>query len=150
MKITNSKTALFLAAYLAGLVSLAIVGFLYADYTIKSERHKEVLNDKFHTDVTYISLPQMNMTMTSSVNQASGRVRINLSLEVDKKYATKVEDYAPHISESIANYMRKLDLEDVSRPGASKWLREHLLQIANKASATAPIIDVIFEQFLVF
>lgn len=145
----NVKTTLFVMAYVVALASLGTVGYIYADYKIKTDKHQTELNEKFHTDVTYVDLPPMNLTFSSSSAHTAGRVRINISLEVDKKYASKVEGYAPRITDRIVSYTQQLDFDEINRPSATKWLREHFLQIANTVSSSAPVIDVVFRQFLI-
>jgi flagellar basal body-associated protein FliL len=137
-----------MAAYILGLSGLAAVGYIYADYKVEATRHVSVVNKKFETDVAYVDLPQMNLSIQSG-DGASGRVRINISIEVDKKYAAKVEDYAPRITDRIVTYMQKQDFDEINEPHASKWLKPRLVQITNTAMENVPIIDIIFRQFLI-
>jgi hypothetical protein len=139
---------LFVAGYVLSLLSLAVLGYIYADYRVDKETHRAELNKKFVTDVTYVDLPEVNMNIPSSSTH-SGRVRINISIEVDKKYAQKLEDYVPRITDGIIAYMQKADYDIINQPHASRYLKPYFMKIANSSSEHVPIIDIIFRQFLV-
>lgn len=145
----NTKTALFILCYTLGLALLAAIGYFSADYRLKADTHRFEVSDHFRSDVAYVDLPAMNLTMYTSSPNAAGRVRINLSLEVDKKYASKLEDYAPRITDRLIDYTRQLDFDEIKRPSATSWLRQRYLEISNDASTPVPIIDIIFKKFIV-
>ncbi len=145
----NARLILFTVAYIAGLLGLAVAGYIYADYKIETVRHVNDTNKKFETDVAYLDLPQFAMTIHSGDNGASHNVRINICLEVEKRYASQLEDYSPRINDRIVNYIQNLDDRELTAPRASAHLRPRLLEIARAASNGTPIINVIFRQFLV-
>jgi flagellar basal body-associated protein FliL len=78
-----------------------------------------------------------------------GQVRMDIALEVDKKYALELQGLMPRISARIANYTRGIDMREVSPPDATRRLRQNLLQEASSGGFPVPIIDVIFKQFVV-
>ena len=143
----NRKLSLFIAGYTFGLTMLACIGYLCADFTVKQQRMHRTEEQRFRTDLAYVNLPRLNLTLPATSGQ-SGRVRIDLSLAVEKQYAGRVEDIEPRIAERIGDYVSKLDFDDLSQPKATLWLRKKLLEEA--ASTTPlPIIDVIFDQFVI-
>jgi flagellar basal body-associated protein FliL len=145
---SSKKLSLFIAGYIVGLTALAFIGYLYADFTIKAERRHQAEEQRFRSDLAYIALPRMNLTLPASAGQ-SGRVRLDLKLAVEKQYAVRLEDVEPRIAERIVEYMHTLDFDDLSQPKATRWLRKRLLEEASAASSPLPIVDVVFDQLLI-
>ena len=145
----NKKVQLFIAAYVLALVALAGVGYLYTDYAIQTERHQTAKDQRFRSDVAYVNLPRMNLTLPAAENRQGGHIRIDISLAVEKKYAGRVEDMGPRITDRISNYVRNLDYDSLSEPKATLWLHKRLLEEATNASNPLPIVDVIFENFVI-
>lgn len=136
----------FILAYLLGLGGLAWVGYNYADYTLRTDVQSKT-NDAIYSDVQYIDLPRMNLSVAGT--GGSGNLRMDISLEVEKKYASRIEGYRPHISDRIINYVRSMDGADISKPAAAAKMREQLLEEAKGGSFPYPIVDVIFRQYVV-
>ncbi len=76
-------------------------------------------------------------------------MRIDISLAVEKKYAGRMEDIEPRIAERLGNYVRNLDFDDLSQPKATIWLHQELLEEASSASDPLPIVDVVFDKFII-
>jgi flagellar basal body-associated protein FliL len=145
----TKKFSLFVAGYVLGLTALACVGYLYADFSIKAERSQRVEEQRFRSDLAYVNLPRMNLTLSSSAGHQTGRVRIDLSLAVEKQYVGRMEDVEPRIAERIVGYIRQVDFDDISQPTATKWLRKRVLEEATNASSPLPIVDVVFNQLVI-
>jgi flagellar basal body-associated protein FliL len=146
----SKRIQFFIAAYVAALVVLASVGYFYADYTIKADRQEKVLNQRFRSDVAYVNLPRMNLTLPAvDDSHQSGRVRLEISLAVEKKYAGRIEDLQPRITDRLVTYIRTLNFDSLSEPKATLWLHQRLLEEATSASTPLPIVDVIFEKFVI-
>ncbi|MBV8059984.1 MAG: flagellar basal body-associated FliL family protein [Alphaproteobacteria bacterium] len=146
----NWKTKHFVIAYLVGLFGLAVLGYYFADYALeKVQAKKTVINDKFQTDLSYVELPRMNVTLTSAHADFSGRVRMDISLVVEKKYADRLEGFKPRINDRLMSFASHMDLDTISRPQASALLRHYILKEVNAASFPVPVIDVVFRQFAV-
>ena len=144
---------LFLTTYVMVLTLLAVMGYVASDYTIRQQQARDAAargsSPSFTTDVGFVALPRMNMTMTSSKGQATGRIRIDISLEVQQKDLARLEDYQPLITDRLISYVRKLDIEDIRRPNAVPNLRQDLLKQVNNASYPVPVLDIIFRQFVI-
>jgi flagellar basal body-associated protein FliL len=145
----SKKGTLFVAAYVTGLLTLACIGYFYADYRIQAARHQRMEDQRFRSDVTYIDLPRVNLTLGSSTGRGTGRVRMDISLAVEKKYAGRIEDVEPRIADRIVSYLRTVDFDELSRPKATVWLHKRLLQEAVSASDPLPIMDVVLQQFVI-
>jgi flagellar basal body-associated protein FliL len=142
------KGTLFFIGYVTGLIILAGVGYLYADYKIQMARHDRLEEQRFRSDVAYVNLPRMNLTVGSSTH-GTGRVRMDISLAVEKKYAGRIQDAEPRIADRLVEYMRNVDFDDLSQPRATVWLHKRLLEEASSASGSLPIMDVVLQQFII-
>ena len=91
----------------------------------------------------------MNLTLTSPAGHGTGRIRLDITLAVEKKFAGRLADVEPRINDRLVAYMRKLDFDDLSQPKATMWLRQKLLEEAATASWPLPIMDVVFQQFVI-
>jgi flagellar basal body-associated protein FliL len=135
-------------AYLLALVALAFVGYKLGGYTVEIEHQAVATKNTYASDVAYLSLPRMTMSITSVDGQA-GRLRMDISLEVEKKNMLQLEGVAPVISDRIISYVRKLDVDDMRSTNAVTKLRMDLLREVNSASFPFPVVDIVFRQFLV-
>lgn len=144
------KTHHYVVAYLIALITLAFVGYYFAGYELdKVQIQKSIKNDKFQTDLSYVELPRMNVTLSSSRSDFSGRVRMDISLVVEKQYADRLEGFKSRINDRLLSYTSRLDLDMVSKPQSAVWLRRNLLKEVNAASFPVPVIDIVFRQFAV-
>jgi flagellar basal body-associated protein FliL len=148
---TLRKINPFLIAYAVGLIVLAAAGYACADFTMRAdETHKELMREaKAHTDVAFVDVPRLNLMLPSFQGQRTGRVRMDIALEIDKKYTLELQGMMPRISARIADYARTIDIKDVTPPDATRRLRQNLLQEAAAGGFPIPIIDVIFKQFVI-
>lgn len=146
---TPRKINLFLTAYVAALVLLAVVGYLAGDYTARldAERKAELASQHFASDVSYVDLPRVSMSL-SSADGSNGRIRIDMSIEVEKRNMGRIQDYQPVISERLVKYIRNLQVDDVRKPNAVPQLRKNLLKEVNSVSRM-PVMDIIFRQFVI-
>lgn len=140
----------FLISYILGLAVLACLGYTVGDFTAQMQKKNKIVatNPHFATDVGFIDLPRMNLTLPSAAGK-TGRVRLDMTLEVDKQNMSRFEDYQPIITDRLVKYVRQLDAEDLHRPNAAPVLRKELLQEVNSISAPMPVIDIVFRQFLI-
>jgi flagellar basal body-associated protein FliL len=146
----SNKIAIFLIAYVVFLGALAFAGYyFYADYKMQTTKRQVLQNDQFQTDMTYIDLPRISVTLSSDRADRSGFVRMDITLEVENKYATKVEGLRARITDSLINYTQTLNYDDLTGPRATSWLKPDLLKEINTRSSPAPIKDIIFRQFVV-
>lgn len=136
--------------YVTALALLACMGYIAGDYTarINQKSASPSTNQHFASDVGFVELPRMNMSISSSAGDA-GRVRIDMSLEVEKKNLARFEDYQPIITEHLNNYVRNLDIEEIRSPNAVPKLRKELLKEVNTMSFPVPVLDIIFRQFVI-
>jgi flagellar basal body-associated protein FliL len=145
----NKKATFFVAAYITGLLVLACVGYFYADYQIQIDHRHKAEEQRFRSDVAYVSLPRMNLTLGSSDGHKIGRVRLDVSLAVEKKYLEKIQGAEPRIADRLVGYLQNVDFDELSQPKSTIWLHRRLLQEAAAASAPLPIMDIIFQQFVI-
>jgi len=143
------KVNMFLAGYIAALVLLAVLGYFAGDYTARmsEKRQAEIASQHFASDVSYIDLPSVNMSLSSSEGD-TGRIRIDMSIEVEKKYLSRIQDYQPLIADRLVNYMRNIPANEVRRANAVPKLRKNLLKEVNSVSRM-PVMDIIFRQFVI-
>jgi flagellar basal body-associated protein FliL len=144
------KNILFFAAYFVALTAFVWAGyFFYADYTLRSKAQtKPLLPGQFQTDITYIDLPRITVALSSNSGHGNN-IHMDISLEVETKYATNIEGYRSRIKDRLIDYMRSLNYDDLIRPKSTLWLKPELLNIVNTASDPLPIKDVIFREFIV-
>jgi flagellar basal body-associated protein FliL len=125
-----------------------------AGYRIYSERDASLKpktddSNYFQTDLSYVNLPRISLSIPSLQSNRMGNVRIELTLEVEKKYSDVIEGKMPRITDQLVAYMQNLDFERVAHPNSTDWLRPDLLQAVNAASKPTPVKDLIFRQFIV-
>jgi len=139
----------FLVAYVLALVGLAALGYLLSDYALHYQSAAQQTLDKknFVSDVSYVALPTMNMTV--GAHGASGQVRMDIGLEVKRQNAPYVEGFGPAINERIATYMQKLKKDDIKQLDTSPWLRKELLGEVNAAAFPYPVLDVVFRRLVI-
>ncbi len=141
----------FVIGYILGLAFLAFLGYSAGDYTARVKEKQQidlVKSHNFTTDVAFVDLPRMNLTIASTTGTA-GRIRIDMSLEVEKKNLARVEDFQPIIMDRLVSYVQQLDAKDMRKANAPPNLRKELLEEVNKVSYPMPVLDVIFKQFVV-
>ncbi len=145
-----NKNIVFLIAYVLALCTMAWAGYYYyADYKMQLSEKQPSKSDRFQTDLSYVDLPRISVTLTSDSTNRRGTVRMDITLEVENKYAARVEGYKPRIADRLVHYTQTLDYDDLSRPRSTIWLKPDLLKEINIASAPAPVRDIIFREFLV-
>jgi len=70
-------------------------------------------------------------------------------LRLRNQYAGRIEDAEPRIADRLVEYLRNVDFDELSQPKATIWLRRNMLQEAAAASNPVPIVDIIFQQFVI-
>lgn len=146
------RTTVFLITYIMSLGLFCFAGYyFYADYTLQMEVQKQhaAQNDRFQTDLAYVDLPRISVTLSSVGNDHSGNIRMDITLEVESKYAARIEGYRSRIADRLVRYAQTLDYEDITRPKATLWLKPEIIHEVNSVSAPAKVKDIIFRQFLV-
>jgi flagellar basal body-associated protein FliL len=146
-----NKNIAYLATYGIALGLFIWVGYYsYADYTLRARYHEQSNTQTFQTDMAYIDLPHIAVTL-SSIN-ATGRpnsLRMEITLEVEDQFAAQLVGYQPRITDRLIHYMEKMDYDDIVRPHSSVWLKPDMLAEVNKASAPVPVHDLVFKEFIV-
>jgi hypothetical protein len=143
------KITLFLSAYILALGIFAWTGYyFYADYTMHSRLQNPTMSNHFQTDIAYVDLPRITLTLPASA-MGEGNIRMDITLEVENKYAAQVEGFRPRIADKLIHYTRSLNYKDLARPNSTLWLKPDMLSIVNNVSDSVPIRNIIFRQFLV-
>jgi len=137
----------FVIAYTIALLSLAAVGYYFEIYRPHAAVHKAATQQYFSTDLTYYDLPRISMNMKSS--SKTGHVNIDISLEVAKKDAWRLEDFKSRITDRIVTYMYKQELDQMRPPKDIAWLHRDLLRVINTANQPVVVHDVLFRQFVI-
>ena len=137
----------FYAGYAIAMVSLALAAYVFTG------RHGPggaplSLPSHFASDVIYVDLPRVSVDVGSGSGKHPGKLRMDLSLEVERQYAAQLEDYAPRITERLVDYMSRLDFDALSQPQATQIIRKYLVEQANTAGSPVPVVNVIFRQYL--
>ena len=147
-----NKTVLFLTAYVAVIIVFTFAGYyFYADYEMSIRKHQSVqIKPPPNVDIVYIDLPRISVTLSSSGANLSGSVRMDLMLEVDGQYASKIQGYRARITDGLIRYTQTLDYAELARPKATARLKPDLLREVNEVSAPVPIRDLVFREFVVF
>lgn len=131
------------------LLLLAVIGYFVSDYNSQQAEQKALENQKnFISDIAYVDLPRMNLTLSPSDAGKGGRVRLDLSLEVEKKNVGCLSRYQPRIADKLVNYIRQQDISSLRQADTRREFRSGLLEAVNKASYPVPIIDVVFKQLV--
>ena len=144
----NQQVAIFLIAYFSAVGIIAWAGYyFYADYTLHAEHVRLKQNERHQSDLTYVDLPRISVSLSSE--GGSGTVRMDITLEVEGKYATQVEGFRPRIMDRLIHYTKTLSYDDLARPKSIIWLKPDMLQEVRSASSPAPVKDIIFREFIV-
>ena len=146
---------LFLVTYIITLSIFVFGGYyFYADYTLNTQMQKSKLqqNGRFQSDLSYVDLPRISLTLTSNLDHHahSGNIRMDITLEVENKYAARVAGNKSRITDRIIHYTQTLDYNELARPRSTVWLRPDLLQVVNGATDPTPVKDLIFREMVVF
>ena len=149
----NYKIVIFVVAYLAAFAISAWAGYyFYVDYAVEAGHKKAAAADAdiahFQTDMAYVDLPRINLTLPSG-GSATGNVRMEISLEVDNKYAPVVQGYRPRITDQLLHYAQNLKYDDLAAAKSTVWLKRDLLAEVKKVSGSPPIRDIVFRQLIV-
>ena len=140
---------IFLTAYIVAFVVSGWAGYyFYSDYTLRATHQKVQQAQRFQTDLAYVDLPRISILRPSS-NSHTGTVRMDITLEVDNRYAAELEGFRPRIADELTRYAQTLNYDDLADAKSTTWLKPDLLQEIKKAGSPAPIRDIIFRQFLV-
>ena len=141
------------AVYIAGLVALAASGYFCASLTARPAQAPKLETAQAAQpavpSVAYVNLPTLDVMLPSFKGRAMGRVRMDITIAVDKKYEVQLKDLTPRITSRLTDYAREIDIDEAMGPHATQHLRQNLLQEATMASNPVPLIDVIFRQFVI-
>lgn len=137
-------------AYVVALATLGWAGYyFYADYKLQTTMMVALpKTGRFQTDLSYIDLPRISISLTGFGGHR-GNVQMDITLEVENKYAPRVEGYRSRITDRLIHYTETLDYDDLMHPSSTKLLRPDMLVVINKAADPFPVRDVIFRRFLV-
>lgn len=141
--------ALFLLAYVSAFAISAWAGYyFYADYALHKVHHKEAETQRFQSDMAYVDLPRISVTL-SSANGHAGTVRMDVTLEVENKYVAQVQGFRPRIADRLIRYAQTLNYDDLAAAKSIVWLKPDMLQEIQDSGTPAPIRDIIFREFIV-
>ena len=144
----SRRQVTFAFAYVFSFTALAAVGYAVGDYSFRSAVVKPVVSSAvIEGDTAFYDLPNVNLTMSAGGD--SNLVRIDMSLEVQKRDMARLDSYAPRISDQIVRYLRKQDIEELRQSGREHQLKDQLLEQTNKASYPVQIMDIVFRRFVV-
>ncbi len=145
------RTYIYAAVYVLSLVGLAVIGYVVGDHYGLSRAHMMAGNGgsrNFASDVSFYDLPRMNLTLATTNNNKTGKVRIDISLEVEKKYYDRMKDYQPRLSDRIVTFVRNQDMDALREPYNQREFRKELVNEVNKVASPVPVLDVILRQMV--
>lgn len=147
--IKGHHIAIFLVAYIMAFVLSAWAGYYYYnDYAMAKAPRPVITNPNFHSDLSYMDIPRISVTLPNS-GAHPGIVRMDISLEVDKKYVTRLEGLRPRLTDRLISFTENLDYDQLKDPDAAAMLKPQLLEKIRESTGDMPIRDVIFRQLLV-
>lgn len=147
----NYHVILFLLCYIGAFAVSAWAGYyFYADYTMRTTHKHQAAADeaqRFQSDIVYVDLPRIAVQLPSGTH--TGNIRMEITLEVDDKYAAKIQGDRPRIADQLVNYAQTLNYDDLTRPKSTLWLKPDLLQEIKKVTAPTPIHDIMLRQLII-
>jgi len=147
--VITRKQITFAVAYVFSFTALAAIGYFVGDYSIREKAHKiEMRSSVISADTAFYDLPHMNITVTSDTD-SQNRIRIDMSLEVQKNDLTRLSSYEPRIVDHLITYLRHQDMEMLRQASKENDFKAQLLEETNKASYPVPVMDIIFRRFIV-
>jgi len=146
--ITRRQIA-FAVIYVFSFTTLAVIGYMVGDYSVRQKMHKiEMPSSVIAADTAFYDLPLMNLTVTSEAGNQD-RIRIDMSLEVQKSDLPRLESYQPRIIDHLINYLRRQDIEALRQASNEHVFKSQLLEETNKGSYPVPVMDIVFRRFIV-
>lgn len=145
----NYQVAAFLFFYFAAVGISAWAGYyFYGDYALQKAHKQMKESGRYQSDLSYVDLPRISVTLSSD-GQQSGTVRMDITLEVENKYAQQVEGLRPRITDRLIHYSKTLSYDELSQPNSIIWLKPDMLQEVRQATSPATVKDIIFREFIV-
>ena len=143
----NKRQIQFILAYFVGLITLGIVGYALMRFEADAAKH---ISSKMtvQSDVVFYPLPRMNL-MLQDHDGAMARVRVDVSLEVRKKDADRLDFYQPLIVNNISEWFRQQDVDELRRHNSLSWVREDVLHSVNACGIPSPVVGIVFRNFVV-
>jgi hypothetical protein len=150
--IPSYRASGFIVSYVSVFVILALFGYYASGKGTFMEHASLYTKQRFHSDMGYIPLPRMNISMGGGGDGGGGdsapRLRMEIVLEVAHKDMDILSGYQPRMQEKINAYVLKLKTEDLKEKGSIVWLRAALLKQVNSAGSPVPVHDLYFQQFV--
>ena len=144
----NRKTTMFLLGYFGLFIGLACTAYMADGYLGLNKVHKKPENVRFVTDVGYVDLPRMNLTLASGGGK-TGKLSLDLSIEVEKKDAGRMQNYQPILSDRLITYTRALDIDELRNPMNQHMFRTELLEEAKSLTMPIPIVDIVIRRMVI-
>jgi flagellar basal body-associated protein FliL len=144
----NRKTSTFIAGYFGLIIALGCMAYFTDGYLGLNKLHKVGPDVRFVSDVGYVDLPRMNLTLASGEGH-TGRLSLDLSIEVEKKNAGRLQNYQPILSDRLISYTRALDIDELRKPQNQHVFRTELLEEAKSLSMPVPIVDVVIRRMVI-
>jgi len=137
----------FVIAYSVALLTLAGVGYYFDIYQPQAEVKKLKTQEYFSTDLTYYDLPRISMNTKSAAK--TSHVNIDISLEIARKDAWRLEDFKSRITDRIVAYMYKQDTDQLRPPNDIAWLHRGILHVVNTTNQPIVVHDVVFRELVI-
>jgi len=152
VNLKSNRFYFFVVGYAALFAMLAFFGTEEAA-RLRGERTNIIKEAESRLDAltkhkVIFNLPRMDVTMTALEGETH-RMRLGISLEIDKKSVETFEGYQPRVSDRIVNFLNHQDINEFTGSNGMDKLRNDILFEANKASGPVVINDVIFSEFIV-
>ncbi|MDD3370521.1 MAG: flagellar basal body-associated FliL family protein [Alphaproteobacteria bacterium] len=132
----------FYAGSAALIIVLAILGFLYAGNVISSGSAPTTVRRSGAPEMSYIGLPRVNVAFSGPFAM---QMQLDLTLEVEPRYAMIVEGYVPKVMDRLNAYFPRAKLDDLDRPHAMFLLRKEMLWEVNNIGIPVPVNDVLIQ-----
>lgn len=153
MQIALHKRSVYWAGGYLGFITLLLMSAYYADGYFGINRFHPVStysrDRAFITDVSYLDLPRMSLTLGSTETGKSGRVTLDLSLEVDKKNAGRLANYQPLINDRLVSYTRAQDVEALRDPINQRMFRVGLLEETKHIPLPVPVMGIVIRRMTI-
>ena len=145
------RTYIYILIYLLSIGGLAFTGYVVGDHYGFSRAALMVNNHtqkNFVSDVSFYDLPRMNLTMASSENGQTGKIRIDMSLEIEGKYFDRMKDYQPRMCDRLVTFIRDQDMDALRKPYNQRAFHDELLREVKKVASPVPVLDVVLRQMV--
>jgi flagellar basal body-associated protein FliL len=127
---------------------LAAVGYYWVDREglLSASSPPSAPPHESKADRTYVDLPRMAVSLGGGTGN---QVRVNISLEVDRKDASVVEGYLPQIMDKLNVFFPKVQIEELRNPRAMFILHKDMLWQINSIGMPFSVHDLMLQNLVV-